>query len=145
MIPPATELAQMSLMQLRRLDIRSADEEALVQAAINAKTESQPVLTPVYTGDVPDIKNKEQEEHWQKIVDERKEAARPRTVQMGDIVSGELNDLPLGVLSQPTVTVTLTPSTTTDSPVTTSINIQAFCQFCDSKGVRHKKACTRPQ
>jgi uncharacterized Zn finger protein len=76
--PTIELLRSLSLRQLRILDIKSKEEEALVQSVIDEKTEKQPE-TVIYTVRVPDIKTPEQEKEWQSKVDEAVEKSKPKS------------------------------------------------------------------
>ena len=76
--PTIELLRSLSLRQLRILDIKSKEEESLVQSVIDEKTEKQPE-TVIYTVRVPDIKTPEQEKEWQSKVDEAVEKSKPKS------------------------------------------------------------------
>ena len=118
--PSMQELYAMPLSRLRTLDINNSEEEAMVQTVINAKVQNSPAPVPFKPIHVPDIKNGEEEQYWQKLVDEQKEEMRPKPVSMEQIV-------PDASLVQEIKPI---------EPV-----VKRFCEHCDSKGVRHKKTC----
>lgn len=76
MIYTKEELMSMPLSIVRGIDIKNAEDEALIQEVVTARVQASPVSQPVYRGDVPDIKSKEQEMEWQAKIDEREAKAR---------------------------------------------------------------------
>ncbi len=66
----------MPFQHVRGLDIRSREEEALVQDVVNLRLETTPLDLDIKRNDIPDIKTKAEEEKWQKIIDERTAKAR---------------------------------------------------------------------
>lgn len=76
---------------VRGQDIRSKEEEALVQEVVNLRLESAPLDLDIRRNDVPDIKTKEDEMKWQKIIDERTRKARG----LKEVVKDALNVQPL--------------------------------------------------
>ena len=69
--PTKEQLEEMSLGQLRTLDVQDTDEEALLQEVISAKVTAVPPVAKVFRGDIPDIKTPEDEAKYQAIVNER--------------------------------------------------------------------------
>lgn len=69
--PTREQLSGMSLNQLRLIDVQEKDEEDLLQEIISLKVAAIPPVAEVFRGDFPDIVTPEQEENYQKIVDER--------------------------------------------------------------------------
>ncbi len=66
----------MPLNVVRGQDIRSREEELAVQEVVNLRLETTPLDLDIKRNDVPDIKTKEDEIKWQKIIDERTRKAR---------------------------------------------------------------------
>ncbi len=122
---------------LRNIDVRTGEEEKLLQAVINKKVVAQPPSSTIYRGDIPDIRTKEDEDKWQKIVDQRVEAKRPKIVideaaeeeTDEDEIEDEEDEL------------------TEDDKAVKSPKAQnpskTFCESCDSKGKTHKKYCPK--
>lgn len=75
-----SELQQLSIRQLRLIDITKTEDEALIQEVINEKLEALPPHVNVKTSDVPDIKTPEEEARWQKTLDERRNAKKDKTL-----------------------------------------------------------------
>jgi hypothetical protein len=78
--PSMEELMAMPLYRLKLLDISTAEEEAMVQTAINAKVQNSPAPSLNKPLRIPDIKTGEEEKHWQGIVDAEREKLRPRPI-----------------------------------------------------------------
>ncbi len=111
------KLLLMSISQLRALDIKTAEDEALVQEVLNEKLKAEPhidISRPILRSEETDRITPEKEKELQEKLD------GPITVSEPVDVSQE----------------------TTGTPEPEEVN---FCNFCDSKGVRHKKECTRLQ
>ena len=72
------DLRQMTMRQLRLIDITNVDDEKIIQEVINERLEENPGKIDVKTSDVPDIKTPEQEAEWQKILDERRARKKDR-------------------------------------------------------------------
>ncbi len=131
--PSRDQLSAMSLERLRLVDVYEKDEEELVQEIINSKVELMPLSGDVYRGDVPDIKTPEEEAEWQKKIDERAQAKRPTpvTLSLSDeetVEKDEEESTSTNLIEEPIVAGSKKTET-------------RFCDFCDSKGVRHKKDC----
>ena len=123
----------MSIERLRLIDIKEKDEEDMVQEIINTKVAASPPVGDVFRGDVPDIKTPEEEAQWQKVLDEREAAAIPAPVHLP---GSEHEMLEQGDDTPPDDYVP--DQSTTQTPPEAK---KTFCDFCDSKGVRHKKEC----
>ena len=112
------ELERMPLSYLRNIDIRTVDEEKLVQSVINAKLAAQPV--PIVQQPLPssetDHMTIEKEHELQAKIDAVNEENRKRL------------QASVEALVEKTEVKTET---------------KKFCEFCASKGVRHLKICTR--
>ena len=80
--PSKQELDGMSVGQLQELTGRIIDkeDELLLDEILRRKKGVAPLLDQVYRGDVPNIQTKEQEEYWQKILDDRLEALKNKSV-----------------------------------------------------------------
>ena len=117
----------MPLHRLKMLDIQSAEEEAMVQTAINAKIQNSPAPALSEKFHVPDIKTGEEEAHWQAIVDAEREKLKPPSISMEQIIPDATQVADIEVVSEPSE-----PS---------ELVVKRFCEHCDSKGVRHKKGC----
>ena|SRR3990167_7893060 len=75
--PTVQELKSLPLTSLRNLNIESRAQEEMVQAEVNDRILNAPSDRTVYRGDVPfQIKSREEEAKWQKILDERAEAIK---------------------------------------------------------------------
>jgi len=66
------DLEQMTVRQLRLIDIKEVEDEAMVQEVLNKKLiASGKIEADVYRGDMPNIETPEQEAAYQKVLDER--------------------------------------------------------------------------
>lgn len=131
--PTREELMAKSIVVLEHQNIMDADEEALVQSVLNEKRRVLPLpdnyLQTPREVLAMNITTKEQEEAAQKIIDEQRAKMRERvqkTIPTEEGLKQNLADLQAqkAELEKP---------------------VQRFCEFCDSKGVRHKLNCTRPR
>lgn len=149
----------MSIKQLRLIDIKEHDEELSVQEVLDAKVAVAAPAKPVYRGDVPDIKTKEEEEHWQGVIDARTAKIKGLAEPVVEETPKDL-DVTLPVL-EPTEPVPPTEAPVQSEPEPTppvveeapkepepvqepeivEPTVKKFCEFCDSKGGRHKKEC----
>ena len=132
--PTREELLVMPVQRLRLLDITDKDEEDLVQSVLNQKEHNAPLMEKLNII-VPDIKTKEQEDHWQKIIDEKTAQIRASS-QVKEITPDD--DIP--PLDIPSEAVESPVANETPESDNTPV-VNKFCEFCDSKGVRHKKGC----
>lgn len=120
----------MPLSHLRNVRIETVDQEKIVQEIVNIRVAQNPAVQRVYRGDVPFyIKTIEEEQKWQKIIDERTKAIVDKLSQAGktqeQLVEAELAKLEA---QKAKIVQDIKP---------------AFCQFCDSKRTFHKRNCTR--
>lgn len=133
------ELMKMPLKIVRGLDIRTADEEALIQEVVNSRASiAQPVVK--FNQIVPDIKTAEQEQEWQKKIDKFNEENTPieaKIVNAEKMLEG-VKEIIETVQVAPTEVPPVVPTVVT---VSNGEIIKPFCDKCDSKGVRHKKVC----
>jgi hypothetical protein len=111
------QLLEMPISQLRGLDIKEKEDELLVQEVLNEKLESEPNLDP----NRPVLSSSETDN----LTPEKERALQARLDAEDEEVSAEPE----------VITEVIEPET----PVVK----KRFCQFCDSKAVRHKKECTR--
>ena len=115
-------LRMMPMNLLQGIDIKTKEEEDLVQKVLDEKRASMPVMIDLnIPSSMTDNMTGEKEAKLQAEIDAKKAEARAKFVHTD--VSDE---------------------TTTLEPIISSEK-KPFCQFCDSKGVRHKKNCTRVQ
>ena len=116
------KLKLMPIFQLKRLDIKTKEEELLIQEILNEKMQNEPKIDPnriVFSSKETDAMTPEKEAQLQAIMEQKTkkvevpqmELTEPEVIKMADTVKE--------ILKKP------------------------FCQFCNSKGVRHKKECTR--
>lgn len=129
------ELETMPLELLRGRDIRTKEEEDLVQEVLNERLvvempDFQPDI-PFRQGTTTDIKDKAEEEALQAKIDAQREAHRKLYESRVEEVPSDtpIEEAPI----EPTPIVEPLPDPT----------VVRFCEFCDSKGGRHKKDCTR--
>ena len=69
--PSRDHLSAMSLDMLHSQIPYDKDDENLLQEIIDTRFKPNIIQDRVYRGDVPDIRTKDEEEKWQKIIDER--------------------------------------------------------------------------
>lgn len=136
--PSQEELREMPVALIRLIDIQDTDEERLVQDILNEKFRSLPLDQDVYTGDVPDIKTKEEEEYWQKILDDRRQKK---------ILASQGPDADFPLDNEDPVPTEVAPETPSEpgvqeDPIKEPESVKKFCEFCDAKGpISHKKDC----
>ena len=72
-------LETLTLNVLRGIDIRTPDEEKIIQELVNKKLQRAPIPVVINRPtDKTDFKTKEQELEFQKVIDERVASARPQ-------------------------------------------------------------------
>jgi hypothetical protein len=151
----------MSLHKLRLLDVSDKEEEAILQEVISGKVANIPVYDEVDKSGIPDIKTPEEEAKYQAILDEREQKIRNMTVS--EEIPEELRKTPTeikqeiqqkekdiaqldGEIEQKEKELAeVHDEVLVESPSETVLvpNEKVFCEFCDSKGGRHKANCTR--
>lgn len=116
-------LDSLPLHKLRGIDIRTPDEEKIVQELVNKRLQNTPVYVEINRpSDKTDFKTLEQEMEFQKVIDERVASSKPQ-IQADD-------PKPVGDPPEPTP----------------PIQLAKFCTFCSAKGpISHLKTCTRPE
>lgn len=103
--------------------VDTPEEERLLEEIIKQKEIASPLQREVYRGDVPmQIRTPQEEAEIQKTLDDRKEILR-------------------GTLQRISPTGQIEPLLKED--LSKEPEVKRFCQFCDSKGFRHKLNCTR--
>lgn len=121
------ELENMPIYLLRGIDIQSKEEEVLVQGVLNKKYLEMPAKVDLsISSSLTDDMTPEKESELQAEIDAKKEEYKVR------VFAGTVDD------NADTVKTgdNLPPANTQNIP-------KRFCEFCTSKGVRHKKDCTR--
>lgn len=136
LFPTVEEIKAMPLSRIRNLDIRTKEQEEIVQKIMNEKVGAAPIPTPVYRGDVPDIKNVQDEKKWQEVIDLREKKLK---IQAGAEIP-EDEEIEIEVADEEEVISKKQEPTVPVSPVQPSTDT-AFCSQCTSKGVRHLKNC----
>ena len=113
-------IESLSLQRLRAIDIKTTEEEKVVQDLVNKRLQKVPVPVVINrAGDNTDFKTRDEELEFQKVIDERISSARPEIE----------TQTPVGDPPEPTPPLEL-----------------KFCQFCEAKGpISHKGDCTRPE
>jgi len=125
------ELMKMPLKIVRNLDIRTIEEERLIQDVVSAReTLTKPIVK--FKEIIPDIKTKDQENVWQGKIDKFKSDNSPIEAK---IVEAEKQ---LVVINEKITETVIVPTVIT---VENGQIIKPFCDKCSSKGVRHKKEC----
>lgn len=136
---------KMPLKIVRGLDIRTVEEEKLIQEVVNARTSiAQPVVK--FNQIVPDIKNVEQEKEWQAKIDKFNAEHAPVEAKIAEAekkletvkseVTSVSNNIPDAPLVATSGVVVPTVIVVQDGKI-----IKPFCDKCDSKGRFHKKDC----
>lgn len=116
--------------------VETPEEERLLQEIIQQKELRIPIKREIDRSDVPFlIETPKQEQEIQQVLDDRKEIMRGTLVRIG--ANGQ--EEPVLQPEQPQI-IPEDP----DKELEANKTKTAFCQFCDSKGVRHKLNCTRP-
>lgn len=164
MFPTREQLMSKPLNVVRALDVRTKEEENLLQEVVNIKLGQRGVdpeslnrnrILRDEKGRPVEIKTKEQEDHYQKLIDAEMERLKPKPIEVvlsepeleqkiaeietkqEEITSFVTSDAVAPII----LTEELKAKLTSDAPIL----IKKFCEFCDSKGVKHKLNCTRPQ
>lgn len=121
--PTRQELETMSVVRLRNLNIETLEQEHLVQEVLDARRQDISTPVKIYRGDVPFMfKNKDEELHWQKILDEREAVARNAGLPEEKVLENKIQEL---------------------EEKKSEIG---FCAYCSAKGpIKHQKNCTRPK
>lgn len=135
------ELRRLPLIQLRNIDIDNVEYEKLVNRVVNEKLVTLPTLTPINRMDIPDIKNKEEEDAWQKVVNLREAQIRPQVpvevneeVVLTNNTIAEASKLPQDESK---------PEIVPEIPVVIEKFKPPFCDTCDSKARFHKVGCPK--
>lgn len=123
------ELEKLPLSILRNIDIKNIDREKMIQEIILSKTSRLPPIIKFDRSQIPDIKNKAEEDKWQKKIDDFNQKNNPVQVE---IVSSEKELLNI----QKEVELENPKDEINQGKVSSP-----FCDKCDSRGVRHKKVC----
>ncbi len=108
------QLLEMPISTLRALDIKTIEDEQLVQAVLNEKLQHEP-------------------NNFNRIT-LPSEATDKMTPEKEKELQAKLDGTVTEITASETVAKTIEP---------TGTEVKAFCDFCTSKGVRHKKECTR--
>ena len=114
MISSKEELMTMPLTILRNQQIQTQEEEKLVQEIVNMRAEETPIGNDIYRNDVISANIQTPEEE----------------AKWQKIIDERVAKIK-GQVSTPSV------------PQVNEVKETAFCNYCDSKGVRHKLNCTR--
>lgn len=130
------ELQNMSLADLKKVDIYTVDEEKHIQILMGIQLEKHPnfaAITPlVFHNSITDgIKTKERELELQKEMDDYNETMKRNLMgemdEPEEIESAEEDESEAAIEPQSGE----------------SLAEKKYCEFCDSKGGAHKKVCTR--
>lgn len=123
--PTLEQLRTMPNAHFKGLNVTTKEQEEMIQQVVNERLLKNPITKPIYTGDVPfAIKSKEEELKWQQILDERRAASQVKPVEMGKEAELKIEIVELEAKKE-------------------ALEAKRFCEFCDSKGARHKSNCTR--
>lgn len=119
------------LAKLQNIDIKSAEEEKLVQEVLDEKRAALPVTIQYPRLLVPDIKNGEQEAEWQAKIDAYEASHRPLEVQIKaaetelEIVKAELEEVTAEPVVEPAPEAPVEPvaETVADTPEEAPVGI----------------------
>lgn len=154
------QLMDMPMSILRNVDIQNADEERIVQDVLNTRLKDMPVgVSMSFPASVTDgIKTVEDEMRLQKIMDDRRMKLKAHVIgattpeeEEEEAPSPEEEDMEAPTSPAADVTPVeepLVPPSTEPLPEPSEVVGKTevkFCDYCDSKGVSHKKVCTRPR
>lgn len=146
MLPSRQQLMTMPITLLEHQNVESPEEERIVQSVLNERRAKMPLNREIYRRDAiaAVIETPEQEKMWQKKIDERNEKARIKF--QGGTEPTDLPDPEPEPTNEDTVPSVGEPTPATEPELPPQLEAKAkFCEFCDSKGVRHKLNCTRPR
>jgi hypothetical protein len=147
--PTREELLKMPLSHVRAQDIKTIEQEYLIQEIVNLKLGQQGIDGAMINrtaivrdnGKYVDIKTKEQENHFQALIDAETEKLKAKQQTILPL-SEEVLEAKISEIEKKQEEIkAVTPEIVNES---LSIpELKRFCEFCDSKGVRHKLNCTR--
>ena len=121
------DLSALPLEVLRNIDVESPLEERVLQSIIDKKLKVAPVQVEINrASDKTDFKSPAEEAEFQKVINERVASARPQEEVKVEASESELENKVEELKEE-------------------KAKLDRFCEFCDSKGVRHKKTCNRPK
>lgn len=131
-------LMAMPISQLRGLDIRTTEDELLVQEVLNEKFQNEPEF------------NRGRNSNFSSDTDNltpEKEAALQASLDEDEEISSDDESLEEKIIENvPLVDPLEESKIENDSKVVIEEKKKVFCQFCDAKGpVKHKNNCTRLQ
>ena len=124
------QLMKMPMAVLRHVDIDTVEDEKLVQKVLNTRLHDMPMPnTPSFPSYVTNDITVEKEKELQAQID-----AKNSEIKKGLLASIDEDDEE----DEEEEEVSVAPKTEVVAAVV------RYCDYCDSLGVRHKKACTRP-
>lgn len=146
---------------LKHLDIQNADEEQMVQKVLNTRLKDAPMGAPlVFPSHMTDNMTIEKEQALQAKIDARNAQIKSQFAPLDEVPQVDAEPQPL---PDPTESIPDAPAEEgrvepiEDEPLMPEVEPEeeeesptvdqtktAFCLYCDSLGVRHKKVCTRP-
>jgi hypothetical protein len=141
------DLEQMTIKQLRLIDIKEVEDEGLVQNILNDKLKNLAPVVEVNRKDAPDIKTPEEEQKYQREIDERIARIKERTLS-------SIN--PNIEVGQQSVTETKVDSSIISEEKLSSVPTELstdqadaqypkiYCEECQSKRKgKHRKHCSK--
>ncbi len=136
--PSRDHLSAMSLDMLHSQIPYDKDDENLLQEIIDTRFKPNIIQDRVYRGDVPDIRTKDEEEKWQKIIDER-------TDKIKAVAIGEENIIKQNIVKMEEAKSKLEEELKTTENIEEPIKEKKiFCEECGSKSPSfHKKGCSK--
>jgi hypothetical protein len=153
------QLKEMPVQILRGLNIETREEEELVQSILNTRMADMPLVNPMnFTSGATDQLTPEKEAELQAKIDARNATLKAQFVPMSSEEVAPVEVVPdmvtepaplevapetVEVIPEPVVAPEVTPEPVEVTPEPVEVIPEArFCEFCDSKGVRHKKECS---
>ena len=138
--PSRDQLSAMSLDMLHSQIPYDKDDENALQEILDARFRPNIIQDRVYRGDVPDIRTKEEEEKWQKIIDER-------TDKIKAVAIGEENVIKQNIAKMEEEKAKLAEELKIETiqgvaEVEPVKEKKVYCDLCGSKSPAfHKKGC----
>lgn len=141
------QLHGMPIFQIRGLDIKSKEDELLVQEVLDEKLQNEPTIDPnriTFTSGQTDGLTPAKEAELQKQIDgEETVVEYVDSMTPEERVEEEKIQESVVVTTAESLEIPTIEATVPEGSLPVDSVKAPFCQFCDSKGVRHKKECTR--
>lgn len=142
------QLKEMPIQILRGINIESQEEEMAVQAELNTRLADMPISNPMtFKDSVTDNLTPEKEAELQAQINERNAKLKSQFTPVGEeVVVEPVQEVVPEPIVEPVPEVVPEPviepvPEVVPGPVVEPVPEARFCEFCDSKGGRHKKEC----